>query len=203
MIEELCGVESLVIPHPVLVSGDTDRLRARTALRWPRQGRIAVLPGVVKPAKMVEEALTACSRTGWQLVLAGAVTTECATSAQSRGVIVLDRPSDSDYLLALAAADLVLVLRADSVGETNGPLLDAIGAGRALLATTVGSAPELAQGAGLFVEPTEEAIAIALCAMTQREQEKLEAGARQLALRYLKADWARAHARLFTEVWGQ
>jgi len=187
----------------VLASGDTDRLEARAALRWPRQGQIAILPGVAKPAKMVDEALIACSRAGWQLVLAGAVTTEYAAFAQSRGVIVLDRPSDRDYSLALAAADLVLVLRADSVGETNGPLLDAIGAGRACLATTVGSAPELAQGAGLFVEPTEEAIASALRAMTQDEQEKLEAGARQLASRYLKADWARAHARLFTEVWGR
>ena len=43
-------------------------------------------------------------------------------------------PDDLDYGRAIVAADCVLCLRSGSVGETNGPLLDALGAGRAVIA---------------------------------------------------------------------
>jgi glycosyltransferase involved in cell wall biosynthesis len=45
----------------------------------------------------------------------------------------------------------VLVLRCRSVGESNGPLLDAIGAGRAVVASAVGSIPEVAAGCARLV----------------------------------------------------
>ena len=63
---------------------------------------------------------------------------------------MLPDPSDADYERAIVASDCVLCLRAGSVGETNGPLLDALGAGRAVLATATGSIPEVAGDAVLY-----------------------------------------------------
>ena len=58
----------------------------------------------------------------------------------------------------LAASDCILVLRSRSVGETNGPLLDALGAGRAVLATRTGSIPEVAGEAVRYCLGTERGI---------------------------------------------
>ena len=73
---------------------------------------------------------------------------------------MLPDPSDADYERAIVASDCVLCLRAGSVGETNGPLLDALGAGRAVLATATGSIPEVAGDAALYCDGTPDGIRV-------------------------------------------
>ena len=78
---------------------------------------------------------------------------------------MLPGPDDADYERAIVAADCVLCLRSGSVGETNGPLLDALGAGRAVLATKTGSIPEVAGDAVDYCDGTEAGICAGLTAL--------------------------------------
>lgn len=116
------------------------------------------------------------------------------------GAIVLDAPSDLDYEAAISAADVLLVLRRESVGETNGPLLDAIGAGKAILATRTGSIHEVAGDAALYCRPS-------LISLPHRLQELEDPTTRaqlqaQSILRRGRLTWRSAadhHAAVFAE----
>ena len=130
-----------VIPHPVPPRHVTEGrargpTRPRVAGRPPDrrhsrrdQGRRSSWPKRSLP--VTEVARLAASRSP-----AGSQIRGLAREAQMRGALVLrgaGRPRTTSA--PIVAADCVLCLRSDSVGETNGPLLDALGAGRAVLAT--------------------------------------------------------------------
>jgi glycosyltransferase involved in cell wall biosynthesis len=162
-----------VVPHPATPASGLSRAQARLALGFPPQGPpLAVLPGVIKGAKLGGEAVAAAApllaRGRIDLLLAGRVADErAAQDAQEVGARLLRAPGSERYAQAIAAADCVLVLREGSVGETNGPLLDAIGAGRAVIATRSGSIPEVAGGCAVLVMPTPSAIGAALEALCE------------------------------------
>ncbi|MET0938402.1 MAG: glycosyltransferase [Gaiellaceae bacterium] len=194
-----------VIPHPTRRPRDTDRVAARRALGWPLDALIAVVPGVIKPVKLVGEALAAVSDApGWRMALAGRVADRgAAEAARAQDALVLAGPDDADYERAIVASDCVLCLRADSVGETNGPLLDALGAGRAVLATRMGSIPEVAGDAASYCAGTERAIHAGLVALSDPEtRAELEAAATRSASGLTWKASAAAHAALFREVLG-
>jgi hypothetical protein len=168
-----------VIPHAATPFPPRDRAAARRVLGWHEEARIALLPGVPKGTKLVAEA-EASVPPPWRLVVLGPV-------------------DDATYADAFAAADAVLVLRRDSVGESNGPLLDALGAGRAVLATRVGSIPEVAGEAAVLCAPDTIARGLEELAETQTE---LEEKARSRAAELSWDASARAHAALFMAVFG-
>ena len=194
-----------VIPHAVPAT-TVERDDAVRALGWQGEAPLAVLPGVLKSAKLVEETLTAAEplvRNGsLRLALVGpAADTRVVRSAQKLGATVLTDADDGRYEQAIAAADVVLVLRRESVGESNGPLLDALGAGRAVLATRTGSIPEVAGHAAWYCEPTATGIRAGLEALCDRtERERLEGVAVERAIQFSPAAIAAAHAHLFREV---
>jgi hypothetical protein len=166
-----------VIPHPATAFPPLDRAAARQALGWDEATRIALLPGVPKAAKLVAEAQAAV-RMPWRLVVLGSV-------------------DDATYSRAFAGADAILVLRRDSVGESNGPLLDALGAGRAVLATPTGSIPEVAGDAAVFCTPGTIAAGLDELWLARPELER-KARARAGELSWEAS--ARAHASVFAEV---
>ena len=141
---------------------------------------------------------------GWRIALAGRFADRSlARDAKSRGALVLEDPDDLDYERAIVAADCVLCLRAGSVGETNGPLLDALGAGRAVIATRTGSIPEVAGEAARYCTGTAESVRASLAALTD-DRARVEAEALSMA-RGARLTWqssAAAHAELFREVLG-
>lgn len=194
-----------VVPHPARRPDDADRIAARRALGWPPGAPIAVLPGVLKEAKLVHAAIAAAepliAAGEWRLALAGSVREDAlAQRAAAAGAWLLRDPGDAEYERALVAADVVLVLRRESVGETNGPLLDALGAGRATLATAVGSIPEVAGDAVEYCDPSVEGIRAALRELDAGARLELE---RRASARAAALDWdvaAAAHAELFAEV---
>jgi glycosyltransferase involved in cell wall biosynthesis len=193
-----------VIPHAAPTPRIADRAAARAELGWDGQGPIAVLPGAARSVKLVHEAIDAAARSGWRLVLVGDPRDPAvARRAAEAGVVVLRSPDDAVYEAAVAASDLVLVLRRGTVGETNGPLLDALGAGRAVLATRTGSIPEVARGAAAFAEPTVDDIASRLGELrdpaARRPLEKA-ASAAGAAVSWSRA--AHAHRRVFEETFG-
>lgn len=192
-----------VIPHPAQRPRATDRSEARRQLGWPEDSLIAVVPGVIKSVKLAREALMAMpGAPDWRLALAGRlVDREVADAARSEGALVLPDPGDAEYERAIVASDCVLCLRAGSVGETNGPLLDAIGAGRAVLATPTGSIPEVAGNAAFYCDGTPDAIKFGLAALSDssaRAELEQAASAKAAALTW-KAS-AVVHASLFREV---
>ena len=192
-----------VIPHPARRPSDTRRDAARRALGWPDDELIAVVPGVLKSEKLVSEALGAVGRTpGWRVALAGSFR-DRSTEARARtdGALVVADPSDTPYEQSIVGADCVLCLRSGSVGETNGPLLDALGAGRAVLATGTGSIREVAGDAALYCDGTENGIADRLRYLSDPEArvELEHEAARRAALLTWEAS-AVDHAALFREV---
>jgi glycosyltransferase involved in cell wall biosynthesis len=194
-----------VIPHGAPRTENGDRLAARRTLGWPEDGLIAVLPGVLKRAKLVAEALAAAADLpAWRLALAGAVTDSgTARAAASSGALLLGSPDAARYEQAIVAADCVLCLRDGSVGETNGPLLDALGARRAVVATQTGSIPEVADNAARYCDGDAGSIRAALEALADpAEREELE---RAAGSRAEECSWERsaaAHAAIFAEVFG-
>jgi D-inositol-3-phosphate glycosyltransferase len=192
-----------LIPHPARPLRDTDRLAARRALGWPEDSLIAVVPGVIKPVKLVGEALAAAAAAlGWRMALAGRVVDRgAARAARAQGALVLPSPDDADYERAIVAADCVLCLRSGSVGETNGPLLDALGAGRAVLATKTGSIPEVAGDAVGYCDGTVNGIRAGLVALSDPgTRDELERAATRRASGLTWEVAASAHAVLFREV---
>jgi glycosyltransferase involved in cell wall biosynthesis len=121
------------------------RTEARAALGLDPAGPpLFVLPGVLRSAKLVDAVAAAAA----PLIAAGELELLLAGAARGR-----QAPDDAQYERALLAADVVVCLRAGSVGETNGPALDALGAGKPLLASRSGSLPEVAGNAAWYVEP--------------------------------------------------
>jgi glycosyltransferase involved in cell wall biosynthesis len=195
-----------VIPHPVATFASLDREAARRALGWEGDTPVFVLPGVLKSSKLVAEVLAAAGplleRGRLRLALVGSISDEAvAARARALGVDVLASPGRSSYEQAIVAADCVLVLRERSVGETNGPLLDALGAGRAVLATAVGSIPEVAGDAALYCGPSEAEIRASLTILCDGDELALRAAnSRARAGAFSGSIAAAAHARLFREV---
>lgn len=195
-----------IVPHPAAPATSASREAARRALGWPEDALVAALPGVIKSAKLVRETVEAAApliEAGrWRLALVGAVhDQEAAGEACAAGAWLLPSPDAESYEQAIVAADAVLVLRSGSVGETNGPLLDALGAGRAVLATATGSIPEAAGDAAVFCSPEAGGIRRGLEQLSD-PNERLERE-RLAAARGRELTWAasaEAHARLFAEV---
>jgi glycosyltransferase involved in cell wall biosynthesis len=193
-----------VIPHPVPPQHVTeDRLAARRALGWPDDRLIAVVPGVIRGVKLVAEAFTAGERSpGWQIALAGRLADpRLAREAQLRGALILAEPDDLAYERAVVAADCVLCLRSGSVGETNGPLLDALGAGRAVIATRTGSIPEVAGSAVHYCDGTVASLQASLAALADAEtRAELDSMAAERGKTLTWQTSAASHAALFREV---
>jgi glycosyltransferase involved in cell wall biosynthesis len=191
-----------VIPHPAPRPRSGDRLAARRALDWSEDSLIAVLPGVIKEAKLVREALAALpGANGWQIALAGRLRDRrAARAAVAQGALVLADPGDTAYEHAIVAADCVLCLRASSVGETNGPLLDALGASRAVLATPTGSIPEVGRDAVSYCAGSEDAIRAGLLRLSSEDaRAELEQAASKRAAELTWEGSAALHAAIFRE----
>jgi glycosyltransferase involved in cell wall biosynthesis len=192
-----------VILHGAPRAANRDRAAARRALGWPEDGLIAVLPGVLKRAKLVGEALAAAAALpGWRLALAGTLVDSGTVRAAARsGALLFPSPDAVRYEQAIVAADCVLCLRDGSVGETNGPLLDALGAGRAVLATRTGSIPEVAGEVARYCTGEVASIQRALKALAdpgERAEREQRASRRAEEVSWKKA--AEAHAAVFAEI---
>jgi glycosyltransferase involved in cell wall biosynthesis len=95
----------------------------------------------------------------------------------------------------------VLCVRADTAGESNGPLLDAIGAGRASLVTDVGSGPEVAGDGARVVAPTVGAIRAGIEALLDGDERRARAAAAlRRAAELTWAASARRHVELLEEL---
>lgn len=197
----------VIVPLAAPVPADPDRARACEALGIAPEGPpLCVLPGTLKSAKLVDATLVAAAPLiaagRMRLLLAGAVADETLPArAAAVGATLIRQPDTRGYESAIVAADVVLALRADSVGESNGPLLDAIGAGRPSLVTGVGSAREIAGDAAWVVAGDPAGIAAGLEALldpSERTDRAAAAAARARALTWDAA--ARAHAMLLGEL---
>jgi glycosyltransferase involved in cell wall biosynthesis len=195
-----------VLPHPAGPAPPLTRSQALATLGLGEGPPLFLLPGALKPAKLVTEVIEAArpllAAARLRLLLAGKVADErMAGEAERAGACVLSFPDDAAYRACLAASDCILVLRSRSVGETNGPLLDALGAGRAVLATPTGSIPEVGGEAVRYCDGTEHGIRTGLEELADGNvRSDLERAATRRARELTWKGSATAHRALFREV---
>ncbi len=202
-----------VIPHSAPAPPHSSRSLAYQTLATgslaelrPDGPPLFVLPGTLKRAKLVTETIAAArpfiAAGQMRLLLSGAVTdSRLREAAAAAGVMMLESPDQSAYISAIIAADVVICVRADSVGESNGPLLDAIGAGHPSIVTAVGSAVEVAGDSAIVVAPTAKGLRQGIMTFLQAgERDQRAAIAVRVADRFSTDRVAAQHRLLFTEL---
>ncbi len=158
-----------VIPHGAWIPLDADRLGAREKLGLgPRTPLIGVF-GFLKPYKRIAESLRAFRRLlrvepNARMILVGEPHPDLqldhllGTLELRHAVRVLGFTPIEEFTSLMAACDVILNLRYPTVGESSGTLLRALGLGRAVMVSDLGSFREFPDDICLKVPvgPTEE-----------------------------------------------
>jgi len=142
-----------VIPHGAWIP-DVDRMAARDRLGLAPHNPLIGIFGFLKPYKRIAESLRAFRRLvkfepSVRMLLAGEVHPELPLESMIRGLGLEDSVrytghiAIDEFTQSIAASDIVLNLRYPTVGESSGTLLRALGLGRAVLVSDVGSFTEL------------------------------------------------------------
>lgn len=139
-----------VIPHGAWIPLDADRMGAREKLGLgPRTPLVGVF-GFLKPYKRIAESLRAFRRLlrvepSARMILVGEPHPDLqldqllGTLELRHAVRVLGFTPIEDFTNLMAACDVILNLRYPTVGESSGTLLRALGLGRAVLVSDLGS----------------------------------------------------------------
>jgi glycosyltransferase involved in cell wall biosynthesis/SAM-dependent methyltransferase len=141
-----------VIPHGAWIP-EANRLTERHKLGLTERDPLIGVFGFLKPYKRIAESLRAFKRLlrvepRAKLVLVGEPHRELALDSLISGmglsgsVRVLGFVPESEFVDIIAACDIVLNLRYPTVGESSGTLLRALGLGRAVLVSDLGSFAE-------------------------------------------------------------
>ena len=142
-----------VIPHGAWIPLDADRLSARESLGLgPKTPLIGVF-GFLKPYKRIAESLRAFRRLlrvvpEARMILVGEPHPDLqldhllGTLELRHAVRVLGFTPIEQFTHLMAACDVILNLRYPTVGESSGTLLRALGLGRAVLVSDIGSFAE-------------------------------------------------------------
>ncbi|MBY0508320.1 MAG: methyltransferase domain-containing protein [Bryobacteraceae bacterium] len=158
-----------VIPHGAWIPLDADRLGARERLGLGPRTPLVGIFGFLKPYKRIAESLRAFRRLlrvepAARMILVGEPHPDLqldhllGTLELRHAVRVLGFTPIEQFTSLIAACDVVLNLRFPTVGESSGTLLRALGLGRAVLVSEIGSFRELPGDICLKVPvgPTEE-----------------------------------------------
>ena len=157
-----------VVPHGAWLP-DTPGFPWRVKLGLDETTPLIGVFGFLKPYKRIAEALRAFRRLlrlepRARMILAGEVHPEFPLPALidrlgvGPAVRLLGFTTEEEFSGFMAACDVVLNLRYPTVGESSGSLLRALGLGKAVLVSNVGSFTELPEGVCLKVpvDATEE-----------------------------------------------
>lgn len=139
-----------VIPHGAWLPESTQRMTFRTKLGLDERTPLIGIFGFLKPYKRIAESLRAFRRLvrlvpEAKMILVGEPHPELPLSSMIRSlgldanVRVLGFTPINDFMGYLDACDIVLNLRFPTVGESSGTLLRALGLGKAVLVSDVGS----------------------------------------------------------------
>ena len=193
---------------PAATSG-SDQLAARKALGWPTRAFTVVHTGAMRSRLDLGTAVEAARLLDGQahMVLIGDGPRRAALREQAsgvRGLRFVDPLDDEHYALALAAADLLLIVeRPDAAGLcVPGKLTAYFGAGRAVLAAVpplgaVAVELERSDGAGLVIRPGDPGLlAAAVRALMLDEGLRTSMGRSGLRHAHHRLDRASAMHRL-------
>lgn len=165
-------------------------------------GRLtAVLAGRLRAVKGVAELVEAAGARPdlLRLVLVGTAADRATAALLDRlppNVSHLDRPDDRTFLAALAAADVVVSWRPDTVGETSGPVVQAHQLGTPVAALAVGALPEYCGPGDVLVPPGTPAAGL-LDAILAAPPGRIPAGDGR---RVRPEDTARRYAELYRHI---
>lgn len=191
------------LPLPAPSPSPLGRDEARALLGWEDDALVLVVGGAIRRVKLVTEAALAARVQGWRLCCVGRRGDEdlMATLADAGATVVAD-PDPPTLAAAIAGADAALVMRRDTVGETNYPLLEALAAGRPIIANRVGTIPETGADAPLYTEASAEGIARALRQLTDPARRAEHAArSRARAAAFAREPVAARWAETFREAW--
>jgi glycosyltransferase involved in cell wall biosynthesis/SAM-dependent methyltransferase len=142
-----------VIPHGAWIVEQTDRMKYRARLGLGEQAPLIGTFGFLKPYKRIAESLRAFRRLvrvmpEARMILVGEAHPELPLSAMLRTLELsahvrhIDYAPIEDFNGYIGACDIVLNLRYPTVGENSGTLMRALGMGKAVVVSDVGSFAE-------------------------------------------------------------
>lgn len=142
-----------VIPHGAWLPPEPDRMGVRQRLGLSEETPLIGIFGFLKPYKRIAESLRAFRRLvrlvpDAKMILVGEPHPEFPLASLIRGleldahVRVLGFTPIEDFMGYLGACDIVLNLRYPTVGESSGTLLRALGLGKAVVVSNIGSFAE-------------------------------------------------------------
>ena len=150
-----------VIPHGAWIPA-ADRNGFRDKLGLPEEAPLVGIFGFLKPYKRIAESLRAFRRLlrvapAARMILVGEPHPDAGVEAMIRSlglapyVRVLGFTPVDDFVGYLSACDIVLNLRYPTVGESSGTMLRALGLGKAVLVSEIGSFAEFPEDVCLKV----------------------------------------------------
>lgn len=142
-----------VIPHGAWLPAETDRMGFRQRLGLDENTPLIGIFGFLKPYKRIAESLRAFRRLvrvapDAKMILVGEPHPELPLGSLIRSleleahVRVLGFTPGEDFMGYLGACDIALNLRYPTVGESSGTLLRALGLGKAVIVSDIGSFSE-------------------------------------------------------------
>jgi glycosyltransferase involved in cell wall biosynthesis len=205
-----------VIPHGAWIPED-DRNAYRHKLGLDESTPVIGIFGFLKPYKRIAESLRAFRRLirlepGARMILVGEPHPDLPVAAMIRSmelsahVRVLGFTPIEDFSGYLSACDIVLNLRYPTAGETSGTLLRALGLGKAVLVSEIGSFEEFPEDVCLKIPPgpgEEDLIFEYLNLLVSRPDLARELGTRARAYVARECNWnsvARRYVRLLEAV---
>jgi glycosyltransferase involved in cell wall biosynthesis/SAM-dependent methyltransferase len=193
-----------VIPHGAWIP-EADRNRFRHRLGLDEFAPLIGIFGFLKPYKRIAESLRAFRRLvrivpNARMILVGEPHPELPLESMIRSmglsasVRILGFTPIEEFVGYLAACDIVLNLRYPTVGESSGTMLRALGLGKAVLVSEIGSFQEFPEDVCLRVPPgpgEEDLIFEYLNLLASRPDVRREIGGR--ARRYVEQEcnWGR------------
>ena len=137
------GFNTTKIPHGAWI-GSADRAAYRARLGLDESHPLVGILGFLKPYKRIAESLRAFHRVAAEhprarMILVGELHPGLRLDPLGACVRHLDFPSSADFNGYLAACDIVMNLRYPTVGETSGTFLRALGMGKPVIISDVGS----------------------------------------------------------------
>jgi glycosyltransferase involved in cell wall biosynthesis len=198
----------IVIPHGCKIQDKYKIEYLRKKYSIPQKNIILLMAGVIKKSKGQLEVIDAFKELNLKninLLITGKTADKESEikldNLRKKNIRYLGFLKDEEFYDYIQLSDAFISYRLDSVGESSGPVLLAIGAGKPVIYSNMGSFPEVVQNGGLECSSKKELKEniIKFC-KDESIRKKLEENIRQIRKEYSWETVAKKHMELYEQL---